>query len=199
MLTLRIFLPVARYDTAQALALHRHALERIASLPGVESATIATNLPLLQLSMEVPFDLETAPPQESGGKTWSRLRWHWPRLLGDARHSLEARPHVHGRGQPNAPPVVMVNEAFAARYFPNQDPVGKRLQLNRPILGKDDFEDTIHPEIVGVVGNVKMGKLSAETGSHPVRAARAECVVHLILARHSHQRGSGRIDSGGAP
>jgi putative ABC transport system permease protein len=63
---------------------------------------------------------------------------------------------------PTAPPVVIVNEAFANRYFPNEDPVGKRILLNRPVLGKEDFEDTIHPEIVGVIGNVKLAELDAQ-------------------------------------
>src|ERR1700759_2849569 len=54
-----------------------------------------------------------------------------------------------------APPVVIVNEAFASIEFPGEDPVGKRVLLDRPVLDQDNFEDTTHPEIVGVIANVK--------------------------------------------
>jgi putative ABC transport system permease protein len=63
----------------------------------------------------------------------------------------------------SAPPVVIVNEAFVDRYFPGQNPVGERLLLNRPILGSNGFEETIRPQIVGVIGNVKLDNLFAKT------------------------------------
>lgn len=122
---------------------------------------MATNLPLLQLRMEVPFDLETAPPRTLEERPGAGYVGIGPGYLETLGIPLKrGRMFTDGDNQ-NAAPVLLVNEAFAARYFPNQDPVGQRLRLNRPILGKDDFEDTIHPEIVGVIGNVKMGKLSA--------------------------------------
>jgi predicted permease len=56
------------------------------------------------------------------------------------------------------PPTVIVNQAFAAKYFPNQNPVGQRMQ---PSLGDDVFQKPIR-EIVGVVGNIKRKGLTAE-------------------------------------
>ena len=49
------------------------------------------------------------------------------------------------------------------RYFPGQNPVGQRLLLNRPILGGTGFEEAVFPEIVGVIGNVKLDNLLART------------------------------------
>lgn len=161
LLTMHIFLPVARYNAPQALALHKRAMERIRALPGVESATVATNLPLLQLSMEVPFDLETAPPrslEERPGVAYVGISPGYLETLGIP---LKRGRMFTEQDNENSPPVVIINEAFASRYFPGQDPVGQKLQLNRPILGKDEFDDTIHPQIVGVIGNVKMGRLTA--------------------------------------
>jgi putative ABC transport system permease protein len=162
-LTLRIFLPQGRYDASRALALHQLALKRVEALPGVESATIATNLPLSKLSMEVPFDLETAPPktpEERPGIAYVGISPGYLQTLGIP---LRRGRMFTDADNKTAPPVVIVNEAFAARYFPNEDPVGRTLLLNRPILGKDDFEDTIHPEIVGLVGNVKLERLNGPT------------------------------------
>jgi len=63
-LTLRLFLPVAKYNGAQALNFHRRALARLAALPGVTSVALGTALPLQKATMGVPFDLETSAPRD---------------------------------------------------------------------------------------------------------------------------------------
>ncbi len=161
-LMMRLFLPAAKYDARKALAFHRQALQLIAALPGVTGVAIASNLPLEHYTMEVPFDLENAPPHDLNEKPaipYVSISADYVRTLGI--------PIKRGRtfteaDNENAPPVAVVNEAFVKRYFPHENPVGLRVQLNRPILGKNGFEDTVHPEIVGVIGNVKLADLSAE-------------------------------------
>jgi putative ABC transport system permease protein len=163
-LTLRLFLPAAKYDSAKALRFHRLALERIAALPGVQSATIASNLPIEHaVTMEVPFDLLSSPPRDQG----ERPGIGYISIGTDYLKTL-AIPLRHGRAFTEAdtaaaPPVVIVNEAFVERYFPHENPVGQRILLNRPILGSNRFEDTIRPEIVGVIGNVKLDNLRTDS------------------------------------
>ncbi len=162
-LTLRLFLPAAKYNAAKALQFHRQALERIAALPGVESVAAGSHLPLQPFKMEVPFDLESSPPRSQG----ERPGVGYITITSDYLRTLHI-PIKRGRGftdrdDASAPPVVLVNEAFVHLYFPNEDPIGKRILLNRPILGKSAFEDTIRPEIVGVIGNVKQADLGAAT------------------------------------
>jgi putative ABC transport system permease protein len=163
-LTLRLFLPSAQYDAAKAFRFQSQALERIAALPGVESVTIASNLPLERaVTMEAPFDLPNAPPRvlaERPGVGYI--------TIGSGYLKTLAIPLKRGRSftdadNHDAPPVAMVNEAFVERYFPGQNPVGQRLLLNRPILGGTGFEESVYPEIVGVIGNVKLDNLLAPT------------------------------------
>jgi predicted permease len=161
LLTLRLFLPTAKYDSTKALQFHRQALERLAALPGVESVAAASNIPLQRYSMEVPFDLETSTPRSQGERPGVGYI-----SISDTYLRTLHIPVKRGRGftdrdDASSPPVVIVNEAFVRRYFPREDPVGKRILLNRPILGKNDFEDTIRPEIVGVIGDVKQADLGA--------------------------------------
>ncbi len=160
-LTLRLFLPAAKYDSTKALQFHRQVLERLSALPGVESVAAASNIPLQRYSMEVPFDLESSPPRSQG----QRPGVGYISISDTYLRTLHV-PVKRGRGftdrdDASAPPVVIVNEAFVRRYFPHEDPVGQRLLLNRPILGKNDFADTIHPEIVGIIGDVKQADLGA--------------------------------------
>ncbi|HSO74239.1 MAG TPA: FtsX-like permease family protein, partial [Blastocatellia bacterium] len=63
------------------------------------------------------------------------------------------------RDDQNAPAVIIVNEAFARKFFPGEDPIGKHI---KPGISAGD-EDSPMREIVGVFGNVKHMSLSAET------------------------------------
>ena len=165
-LTLRVFLPAAKYDAGRALRFHREALARIAALPGVETVAAASNLPLQQYTMEVPFDLETAPPRDEGERPGAGYISITPDFLRALRVPVKRGRAFTGRDDASSPPVAIVNQAFADRYFPNDNPVGKRLVLNRPVLGKNGFEDAIRPEIVGVIGNLKEADLGG--GADPI-------------------------------
>jgi putative ABC transport system permease protein len=136
-------------------------MEKIASLPGVESVAAGSNLPLARLNMYVPFDLDTAPlrgPAERPDVGYTTISSGYLHTLGIA---LKRGRDFTDRDRAGAPAVALINEAFAALHFPNQDPVGRQLLVNPPILGQNGFADTIRSEIVGVVSNVKLGDLSA--------------------------------------
>jgi putative ABC transport system permease protein len=152
-LTVRVFLPPTKYNAVQALRFYRSGLERIASLPGVKSVTVASCLPLLNnCMMEVRFDREgsardaadrpSAPYASVSGQYFETLRI---RLL-------RGRFFTYADNE-TAPPVAIVSEALAARYFPNEDPLGKRLVVSRPV--RFTGEEIVRPEIVGVVANVR--------------------------------------------
>jgi putative ABC transport system permease protein len=57
--------------------------------------------------------------------------------------------------------VAIINEALAAHYFPNQDPIGKRLAFNRPIRWQNG-EEPVTALVVGVVGNVRLDESASE-------------------------------------
>jgi predicted permease len=159
-LTWRLFLPAGKYDAAHALALHRELLQRIAALPGVKSVTVGTSLPLQHPTLAAPFDLESSPPRDQGdwpGVSYATASVEYFRALGIR---IERGRAFAESDNETASPVVIVNRAFAERYFPNEDPLGKHLKLDRPKL-PTGFEDTIRPEIVGVVADVKLTDLTA--------------------------------------
>jgi putative ABC transport system permease protein len=135
---------------------------------------MGTHLPLAPMSMYVPFDLDTAPargPAERPDVGYATITGGYLRTLGIA---LKRGRDFTDRDRAGAPTVAMINDAFAALRFPNQDPVGRQLLINLPILGQNGFADTVRAEIVGVVGNVKLGDLSAAP----------EPVLYLPLAQN---------------
>jgi putative ABC transport system permease protein len=157
-----LFLPSNKYDASRALEFQRQVLEHVRALPGVESATVASNLPLADLTMEVPFDREGARPHELSempGVGYVSIGPEYLRTLGVALKRGRAFTDADNE---KAPPVALVNQAFAQRYFPDQDPVGRRLVVDRPVLGGNALEPPVNVQIVGVIDNVKLGRLTAQ-------------------------------------
>ncbi len=163
-LTFSVFLPVSKYPEPQrVLDFYRRGIEQLRSLPGVESVAAASHLPLQRMTHTIPFELDTDPVRELAERPGAWCVTIGPEFL-DALHV----PLKDGRGfeirdDPSAPPVVLVNEAFAKTFFAKERATGRFLRINRMILGKSGFEPTVRAEIVGVIGNVKPSNLSAPT------------------------------------
>jgi putative ABC transport system permease protein len=160
-LTLRMYLPAAKYDAAHALGFYRAGLERIAALPGVKSVTVGSSLPPPPLgTMEVRFEPEGLPPSSEGEFPSAP----YVAAGADYFHTLGI-PLKRGRfftdaDNEKAPLMAILNEAFVARYNPDQDPIGRRILVNRPI--RFAGEEQVKVEVVGVVGNIKLSDLSVE-------------------------------------
>lgn len=191
-LTLRLFLPATRYNAAQAYQFHTRAMEKIAALPGVESVGMGSNLPLAGLSMYVPFDLDTAPPRGPAERPDVGYATISPGYLHTLGIALKRGRDFTSHDNADAPHVALINEAFAALHFPNQDPVGRQLLINLPVLGQNGFSDTVPAEIVGVAGNVKLGDLSAPPEPilyAPLAQNIWSTVTYLAIRTHSNAPG----------
>jgi putative ABC transport system permease protein len=57
----------------------------------------------------------------------------------------------------NSPPVLVMNERLANRYFPKEDPIGQRILIQKIVPGKTELGDDIAWEVVGVIGDEKIG------------------------------------------
>lgn len=167
-LTLRLYLPAAKYDSKQALGFYRLALQRIATLPGVKSVTVGSSLPLLTQfevrQFEVGFRRENSPAREGEKPSapYAAVGADYFRTLGIP---LDRGRLFTEADNENAPLVAIVNAAMVARYFPAEDPIGQHLMVDRP-LPVGFGEETVKLEIVGVVGNTTVTGLS--TAPKPV-------------------------------
>lgn len=163
LLTFNVFLPISKYhDPPRVIGFYRQALDRIRALPGVTGVTAATNLPLQRLTIGVPFELDTMPPREESERpdvAYVTVSSGYVRTLGIPLRKGRAFTDADNE---TGPPVVLINEAFEKKYFGNENPVGRHIRLNRPVLGRNEFEPTIVAGIVGVIGNVKLSSLSAK-------------------------------------
>jgi putative ABC transport system permease protein len=160
-LTLRLALPNPRYAERSArIAFYRQTLENVRNLPGVQAAAFISDPPVTgSLGLWLNgFHIDGQPLPPPGQRHSAYLRCITP----DYFRTLNI-PLVKGRALAEAdaadrPWVVVIDEAMARRYFPNEDPLGKRLVI---------YAGERRPrEIVGVVGAVKQTALDQEAGPH---------------------------------
>jgi predicted permease len=127
-------------------------LDRIAALPNVESVGAVSELPMTGTENDNLFRIEGKSYPASTGPGSADFSIY-ERVSGDYFQTM-GTPLLHGRllGRQDAAqslPVVAINEPFAQRYFPGQNPVGKRIIMDE---GKPA---PVVREIVGVVGGAR--------------------------------------------
>ena len=151
-MTARIALPDSSYGKpAQAAEFYRKLLRRVATLPGVKSAAVAWWFPLSGSEIAFNFDIEERPMPKAQQPTVQ------VNVVSPDYFKTIVTPIVRGRDfterdDAKAPKVVIVSESFAKEFFPNEDPIGKRIRPN----GSVDPGDPPVREIVGVVQNIHL-------------------------------------------
>lgn len=152
LLTLNIELPMDLSQTART-AFYGQLLARVSALPGVQSAALASVTPLMD-----PVDnseMRTVEPSAARGVQTHQVAVHAAsaELFRTLGVPLRKGRLLTDRDGANAPPVAVINQTAARRFWPGEDPIGKRMSLG--------VWEQKHPpvEVVGVVGDVKYGKI----------------------------------------
>jgi len=157
-LTMQIALPQSRYAEIQQRAFFfEQALERIRRLPGVQSAGMTSALPLTG-NPDFGFTIEGRTPSAPGDVPQTGWRAISPDYLQTMGIPLRRGRYFSGQDHEKAAGVAIINETMARRFWPDEDPLGKRIKLGGP--------QRPYPwmEIVGVVGDVKHDGLDAPVG-----------------------------------
>jgi putative ABC transport system permease protein len=154
-LTMAIPLPPYRYaESAKRTAFFQQVLERVKQLPGAQYAGVTTDLPLTGGGTSTDFLIKGQPAPSTPPLT----DYHSvsPDYFRAMQITLQKGRYFTERDTNDRPPVVIINETLARRFFPNRDPIGQWVGLSGP----PDWR-----EIVGVVGDVK--DLALESGAEP--------------------------------
>ena len=146
-LTMRLTLPRERYPGETSNAFFERLLDRLSNLPGVQSVAAATQFPPMA-AFDIGFTLEARPP--SPGMIQNALiTVATPGLFETLRVPLRRGRAFSAADRLDAPPVLIVNETFAARYLSGLDPVGQRMRIG------DDSSGAAWGTIVGVVADYR--------------------------------------------
>ena len=167
-LTVQISLPKTKYVTAQQIAaFYQQTLERIRSEPEVQSASAVNFLPLTNFGDATGLIIEGRTSSASGQENSASYRVIDPNYFRTMSIPLLRGRYFSDQDNDESRGVVMINQTMARRYWPDEDPIGKRI--------KPQFPDAKVPwrpastntwlTIIGVVGDVK------DTGVNDEQAA----------------------------
>jgi putative ABC transport system permease protein len=162
LLTMQLSLPSTRYkEPAQIDVFFQRTLAEIAALPGVKSAALSSTIPMSGINPGASFRIEgrTTPPGENlpNGNLW---------FAGASYFQTMNIPLIRGRYFDDrdvlgVSGVAIIDETMAQKYWPNEDPIGKRIWWYE----SDPQGNKRWREIVGIVRSVRHHNLENESGA----------------------------------
>jgi putative ABC transport system permease protein len=141
-------------NLAKRRQFYQQLLERLANLPGVETAAAVSHLPFGGRTLQQNFILEVSEPVANQNRSLADYRVVTPTFFETLRIALKRGRLFTEQDKTNAPLVFIVNEAFVNAYLQGSDAIGERIKLGS--------EGQWTGEIVGVVGDVKHRTMEAD-------------------------------------
>jgi putative ABC transport system permease protein len=159
-ITAGIPVPRARFaQPAQLLQYLQQIRGRVGAVPGVRDVAFTNALPMQGWGDGMPFLVAGHEAVDMAHRT----ACFYKRISVSYFRTLEI-PLLRGRtltdrDRPGAPPVLMINESMAKRYFKGEDPIGKRILIQELLYGQPGLGPEIAWEVVGIVGDEQTGDL----------------------------------------
>jgi putative ABC transport system permease protein len=161
-LTMRTSMKAPRFQTSEGVEqVIRAGVERLQSLAGVVSASATCCVPL-EGGYGLPFTIVGRPTSDGpyhGGGQWMTVS---PGYFEVFRIPVKKGRTFERQDDGKAPPVAVINEAMAAKYWPGGNPLDDRLVIGRGVMR--EFASEGERQIIGVVGDTRDGGLNRDPG-----------------------------------
>ena len=147
LLTLEYRLPRTKYkEPAAQWNFHRQLVEQLQQVPGVQAASLVRGLPFSGNGGTISIVLPDREPPPKGQEPEVMFNTAMPNYFETIGIPLLQGRLFGNEDQANTPPVVVINQTMARRFWPNQDPLGKQIKT---------VDDGTTATVVGVVGDAK--------------------------------------------
>ncbi len=156
-LTMQIALPETHYSGEKVALFYHQLIDRMHALAGVQYAGIARNLPLSGADASLNFVVENRPVESAAEQSRAKYRAASADYFAALGIPLVRGRSFDGTDGEKTPAVVIINNTMARRFWPQEDPIGKRM--------KAGFDGSQWCTIVGIVGDVKHTGLDAATNA----------------------------------
>ncbi len=156
-MTSDVDLPDATYPDPRKVQFFREMIPQLQMLPGVQSAAAIYPLPMGGEEISTGFQIDGRPLAPSE-EPHTSLRTITPDYFATMRIPILQGRDFSAQDDVASTPVVIINEALARQFFPDENPIGKHI---KPEIASTTPEPLLR-EIVGVVGNVKFRNLSRD-------------------------------------
>jgi putative ABC transport system permease protein len=162
LVTVRIMPPSPRYDDpGRAVALFQGVAEAVTKVDGVQSVALTNHMPVTGASVPAPVQIEGRSPAP-GVDDAALFRTVSAEYFATMRIPVtRGRPLEHSDMTGTAT-SLLVNETFVRRYWPRENPLGKRVTIPKSVQARPDFGQLVTGTVVGVVGDVRHYGLEAD-------------------------------------
>ena len=163
-------LPISekRFPNADDLnAYLRQVVANVESVPGVRNVALTSALPMQGWGYGMPFQRADKPIVDRANRQACFFKMVSPSYFVTLGMTLKKGRGLNERDVKGAPPVTVINETMARKYFPNENPVGKRILIQEIVPGKTALGPEIPWEVVGVVKDEKVGNLDDPRNDNP--------------------------------
>ena len=156
LLTFAVALPTQKYkEEAQQINFFDQLTERLRRLPGVEAVGLSSGLPLGNNGWQTSFVIDGQPPPDPGKTPLTEACMASPDYFRTMGITLLKGRNFTDADTKDTPRVTVIDEEFVRRYWPDEDPIGKRLHIGGP--------NGPPTEVIGVVRRVKMDGLKQDS------------------------------------
>lgn len=157
LLVMRLSLPKAQYSKPEMVtAFYEQLSIRIGHLPGVQSVSATSVLPLSGSNVRINFSILGRPPVSLSERPITQYRMTGPDYFRTMNIPILSGRDFENRDTPHSQPVAIINDSLARRYWPDVSPIGAHIKID------DNNRGPREVEIIGVVGDVRHTGLHAD-------------------------------------
>ena len=161
-------LPLSDKRHPDPVQLNRYLREietNLEALPGVREVAFASALPMQGWGYGMPFQIADQPMVDRANRQACFFKMVSPSYFHALGMKLRKGRGLSDRDVEGAPPVTVINQTMARKYFPNRDPVGKRILVQQIVPGKTQLGPEIAWEVAGVVADERVTSLDERMDS----------------------------------
>jgi len=178
------------YFGPEGFGFWRAVLEGAANVPGATSAAVSECMPGAHaMGANLSFDDRPNDPTHAPAAEGCWISADFFRALGS---SLLQGRFFSDRDNLTAPPVIIINAEAARQFFPNEDPIGKRITVNYLALGSRNNRPPPPREIVGIVSNVRQRALDLPSEPAIYMPYTQDDTNHVLASMNLFVRSTGR-------
>jgi putative ABC transport system permease protein len=151
--------PTRIKDADQAVQYTRRVLGNAGALPGIREVALTSALPLQGWGYGMPFQISGKSFKDRANRDACFFKMVSPSYFHSLGIALTRGRGLNDRDVKGSPPVAMINETMAKRFFKNEDPIGKRIEVQDIVYGKPNLGPEIPWVVVGVIADEKISGL----------------------------------------
>jgi putative ABC transport system permease protein len=146
-------------DPVQLDSYLRQIVGNLESLPGVRDVAFTSALPMQGWGYGMPFQISDRPAIDRANRQACFFKMVGPSYFRAVGMRLREGRGLTDHDMAGSPPVTVINQTMKRKYFPDQDPIGKRILVQQIIPGKTQLGPDTAWEVVGVVGDERVTNL----------------------------------------